>query len=109
MCFVSVFAADKPPVSKGVKNATADVFDKLRSEKNTVILGVRAEKEFKDGRIPGTFDLDVDGPDFAKKVAALDKEKIYLVRCASGTRSLKACSVMKEDGFNSWAKACKPV
>lgn len=118
-CLVTLFAADEPSVPKGVKNATVEEFDKLRSEKNAVVLDVRTEKEFKDGHIPGAVNLDVNGPEFAKKVATLDKEKTYLIHCASGRRSLKACSVMKdaafknlvnlEDGFNAWAKAGKPV
>ena len=114
-----IFAADKPPVSKNVKNVGVEEFDKLRAEKNAVVLDVRTEKEFKDGHIPGAVNLDVNAPDFAKKVAALDKDKTYLVHCASGRRSLKACGVMEqsefkklvnlEDGFTSWTKAGKPV
>ena len=121
LCLVvaPIFAADKPPVSKNVKNVGVEEFDKLRAEKNAVVLDVRTEKEFKDGHIPGAVNLDVNAPDFAKKVAALDKDKTYLVHCASGRRSLKACGVMEqsefkklvnlEDGFTSWTKAGKPV
>jgi phage shock protein E len=119
LCLVSLPAAEKPPVPPGVKNASVEEFDKLRAEKNAVVLDVRTEKEFKEGHIPGAVNLDVTAPDFAKKVAALDKDKTYLVHCASGRRSLKACSVMKdasfktlvnlEDGFNAWSKAGKPV
>jgi rhodanese-related sulfurtransferase len=119
LCAVALFAADKPAVPKGVRNAGVEEFDKLRAEKNAVVLDVRTEKEFNDGHIPGAMNLDVNGPDFAKKVAALDKEKTYLVHCASGRRSLKACGVMKEaafknlvnleEGFSAWSKAGKPV
>ncbi len=119
LCLVTLFAADKPPVPKGVKNASVAELDKLRAEKNAEVLDVRTEKEFKDGHIPGAVNLDVNAPDFAKKVAALDKDKTYLVHCASGRRSLKACGVMKEaafknlvnleDGFSAWSKAGKPV
>ena len=115
----SVFAADKPPVPKNVKNVGVEEFDKLRAQKNAVVLDVRTEKEFKDGHIPGAVNLDVNAPDFAKKLAALDKDKTYLVHCAAGRRSLKACGVMDqsefkklvnlEDGFASWTKAGKPV
>ena len=119
LCLTSLSAADKPPVPQGVKNVGVEEFDKLRAEKNAVVLDVRSEKEFKDGHIPGAVNLDVNAPDFAKKVAALDKDKTYLVHCAGGRRSLKACGVMKEtefkklvnleDGFTSWTKAGKPV
>lgn len=114
-----IFAADKPPVPKNVKNVGVEEFDKLRAEKNAVVLDVRTEKEFKDGHIPGAVNLDVNAPDFATKLASLDKDKTYLVHCAAGRRSLKACGVMNqsefkkivnlEDGFTSWTKAGKPV
>lgn len=119
LCLVSLTAAEKPAVPPGVKNASVAEFDKLRAEKNTVVLDVRTEKEFKEGHIPGAVNLDVNAPDFAKKVAALDKDKTYLVHCAGGRRSLKACGVMKdgsfknlvnlEEGFSAWSKAGKPV
>lgn len=121
LCFAvtPVFAADKPPVPKNVKNVGVEEFDRLRAEKNSVVLDVRTEKEFKDGHIPGAVNLDVNAPDFAKKLAALDKDKTYLVHCAAGRRSLKACGVMDqsefkklvnlEEGFSAWSKAGKPV
>lgn len=119
LCLIPLSAADKPPVPKGVKNVGVEEFDKLRTEKNAVVLDVRTEKEFKEGHIPGAVNLDVNAPDFARKVAALDKDKTYLVHCASGRRSLKACGVMDqsefkklvnlEEGFSAWSKAGKPV
>ena len=119
LCLVSLPAADKPPVPPGVKNASVEEFDKLRANKNTVVLDVRTDKEFKEGHIPGAVNLDVNAPDFAKKVAALDKGRTYLVYCAHGRRGLKACGIMKEgafmnvvnleEGLSVWSKAGKPV
>ena len=119
LCLVSLTAAEKPAVPPGVKNASVAEFDKLRSEKNTVVLDVRTEKEFKEGHIPGAVNLDVNAPDFAKKVAALDKDKTYLAYCAHGKRGLKACGILKEaaftnvvnlePGLSEWEKAGKPV
>ena len=58
-------------------------------------------------------------PDFAQKIANLDKTKVYLVHCAAGGRSAKACDKMGqlnfknlynlEGGFKAWEKAGKPV
>ena len=83
------------------------------------MLDVRTEKEFKAGHIPGAVNLDFNAPDFAKQAAALDKSKTYLVHCAGGVRSAKACNVMDkigftnvvnlEPGFKAWEKAGKPV
>jgi phage shock protein E len=110
---------EKAAAPKAVRNVGVEEFDKLRSEKNTVVLDVRTETEFKDGHIPGAVHLDYTSSDFRKKVAELDKSKTYLVHCAGGNRSSRACDVMSKGeftnvvnlapGFNAWEKAGKPV
>jgi len=107
------------PGTKSAKNVGVEEFDKLRADKNAVVLDVRTEKEFKGGHIPGAVNLDFNAPDFQKKVAELDKSKTYLVHCAGGVRSAKACNIMDkvafnnvinlEPGFKAWEKAGKPV
>src|SRR5258706_12157844 len=95
--------ADSSPPNK--KNATkvhrVDVqeFDKLRSAKTNVVLDVRTENEFKAGHIPGAVNIDVNSPEFDKKVGELDKNKTYLVHCAGGVRSAKACKKLETIGF----------
>jgi len=59
--------------------------------------------------------IDVNAPGFEKEVAKLDKSKTYLVHCASGGRSVKACKLLAplkferlynlEGGFKAWEKA----
>ena len=116
------FAADEKPATKAaVINKRVDVeeFDKLRANKANVVLDVRTEKEFKAGHIPGAVNVDVNSADFEKKIAALDKDKTYLVHCAAGVRSAKACQKLQgagfkelydlAPGFRGWEKAGKPV
>ena len=110
---------DKPPLPKTVKNVGPEEFDKLRAQTNTVVLDVRTEKEFKASHIPGAVNLDFNSPDFAKRAGELDKSKTYLVHCAGGVRSAKACNALDkmaftnvvnlEPGFKAWEKAGKPV
>ena len=114
-----LLAADKPPVPPSVKNVGVEEFDKLRADKKNVVLDVRTPEEFAKGHIPGAVNVDFNAPDFQKKVAELDKSKTYLVHCAAGVRSAKACTVMDkiafpnivnlEPGFRAWEKAGKPV
>src|SRR4051794_20936540 len=80
----------------GMKNVGVEEFEKLRSNKSTVVLDVRTPKEFAVGHIPGATNIDVNSPDFAKKVAGLDTNKVYLVHCAAGVRSAKACARMSQ-------------
>src|SRR5262245_6116002 len=108
------------PAEKAVvKNVGNDEFDRLREGKNAVVLDVRTPKEFAAGHLPGATNIDWNAPDFAQKVSALDKNKVYLVHCAAGGRSAKAAAKMSamdfpklynlEGGFNAWKKAGKPV
>ena len=115
---LTVLAADQRPPA--FKNVGPDEFDKLRADPKNVVLDVRTKKEFDSGHIPGAINIDWNGPDFAKKAAELDKSKTYLVHCAAGVRSVKACNLMAGkigltnsynlvEGFKSWEKAGKPV
>lgn len=105
---------------KGYRNLTVEEFDALRGNTNFVLLDVRTPKEFADGHIPGATNIDWSGADFEKKVATLDKTKMFLVSCRSGRRSAAACELMAgklkfaqcynlEGGFLAWDKAKKPV
>jgi rhodanese-related sulfurtransferase len=103
-----------PPRRVGV-----DEFAQLWRHKQNVVLDVRTKQEFAAGHIPGAMNLDVNTPDFEQKVAALDTNKVYLVHCAAGVRSAKACEKMSRKGFNflfdlapgfrGWEKAGQPV
>ena len=82
-------------------------------------IDVRSPAEFAEDHIPGAINVDFNAPDFQKKVAELDKSKTYLVHCAGGVRSAKACTLMDKSaftnlfnldpGFRAWEKAGKPV
>ena len=120
---VTFGADDKPAGEKKAatvnKRVDVEAFDKLRADKKNTILDVRTEAEFKTGHIPGAINIDVNGPDFDKKVAELDKGKTYLVHCAGGVRSAKACKKLEgagfkelydlAPGFKGWEKAGKAV
>ena len=104
-----------------VKARRVDVeeFDKLRSNTNVVLLDVRSVAEFEKGRIPGAINLDINSTQFAEKAGGLDKSKTYLVNCAVGMRSARACKKLEAlgftnlidlaPGFDGWKKAGKPV
>ncbi|MBM3837436.1 MAG: rhodanese-like domain-containing protein [Verrucomicrobia bacterium] len=106
-------------VDKAYKNVGVDEFEKLAADKKNVVLDVRTPKEFAAGHIKGAVNIDFNAPDFEKKIAALAKDKTYLVHCAGGVRSSKACAKMGdlrfkhlvnlEPGFKAWEKAGKAV
>jgi rhodanese-related sulfurtransferase len=117
-------ADDKaPPASKQastkVKRVDVEEFDKLRANKENMVLDVRTEKEFKASHIPGALNIDVNAADFDEKIAKLDKNKTYLVHCAAGVRSARACKRLEgagfkelydlAPGFKGWERAGKPT
>jgi rhodanese-related sulfurtransferase len=109
----------KPRSQSSIRRVSVDEFEKLTRDKGNIVLDVRTEKEFKTGHIPGATNLDVNQPDFEKKVAALDKDKLYLVHCAVGVRSARACEKMSRlgferlidlaPGFKEWQKSGKQI
>lgn len=113
--------ADETPTAPPtkVKRIGVEEYDKLRADTNNVILDVRSAAEFEKGRIPRAINIDLNSSRFAEKIAALDTNKTYLVNCAVGMRSARACKKMEsmgfkhlydlEGGFDDWKKARKPV
>lgn len=112
---------DTAPSKPAARTRNVDVqeFDRLRTGKNVVILDVRTPAEFAEGTIEGAVLLDYRAQDFADRVAKLDKSKLYLVHCAAGGRSARACAKMEslgftnlvnlEGGMGAWQDAKKPV
>ena len=108
-------AAQGPAVKGGFKNVNVQEFEKLRGDNKNVILDVRTPKEYAAGHMHGAVNIDFNAADFDKKIAALDAKKTYLVHCAAGVRSAKACDKLSklrfpnlynlEGGMRAWEKA----
>jgi len=77
-----------------------------------VILDVRTPVEFATGHIQNAVNIDYYSKDFRNSLSNLDREKVYLVYCRTGNRSLKAIEIMKDldfetvyhmvDGITAW-------
>jgi len=125
---LSATAADKPApkataeasATKRFRNIDVAEWEKLRKDASVVVLDVRTAEEFADGHMPGAINLDIRGGKFAETLAGLDKSKTYLVHCAVGGRSAKACGQMDgmkfdkvlnlSGGITAWeAAGHKPV
>jgi len=112
-------ADDKAPSVTAVKKIGLEEFDNLRVKTNSVVLDVRTRAEFENGHVPGATNIDINSSHFAERISALEKRKTYLVNCAAGVRSAKACKQLDALGFtnvydlsvgyNGWSKAGKPV
>lgn len=71
----------------------------LESDEDIVLLDVRTPAETARGVIATARQIDYQAADFKDQIAALDRDKTYLVYCQSGGRSARAANLMQELGF----------
>ena len=102
------------------KNISIDDAAKLvAKDTNVIVLDVRTPAEFKSGHIKGATNINFNDKEFSEKISKLDKSKTYIIHCAAGGRSGRACEQIKtlefknmlhmNEGFNAWSKSGKPV
>ncbi len=75
------------------------IIDENKNNNDFVILDVRTPEEFNSGKIENSENINFYSPDFKEQLSKLDKNKVYLVYCRSGSRSAKAVKIMEELGF----------
>ncbi len=76
-----------------------DFKEKINIVTDAVLLDVRTPDEVQKGHLKGALNFDFQSPQFTILMEGLDKEKPYLVYCASGVRSGKAADLMRGKGF----------
>lgn len=86
-----------------MKNLSQTEWENLYEElDNSIILDVRTEQEYLDGKIPNSLNIDILNPQkFMSKVELLNKSSNYFVYCKAGSRSAQACLVMNQLGFEN--------
>ena len=94
--FVSPIILAQSPGFHDVKVAE---FEKLAKAGNGTTLDVRTPKEYAEGHVNGSINMNYFDKDFKNQVGKLDKAKPVYVYCHSGGRSSKAMSIMKSQGF----------
>lgn len=108
--FIIVFALSGPAVmadggadTKILKDITpVEAFDLIQENKENIdfiILDVRTEPEYKSGHIENAENIDYYLEGFKDELGELDKNKTYLIYCASGNRSGRTLKIMKRRGF----------
>jgi len=86
-----------------IKNITVVQADSLIQANTTnpdfIIIDVRTPSEYNSGFIQGAININYYAANFGAIIDTLDKNKIYLVYCGSGTRSAKARDTMQRKHF----------
>lgn len=81
------------------KKLVASDFNATIENKSVQLIDVRTPKEYKDGHIKNSENIDFYDTDFLTQMNKLDKNKPLYIYCRSGGRSGKAAIQLKEQGF----------
>ena len=85
-----------------LNNLSIETFlTKYAQNPDAILIDVRTAKEYEMGHIEGAINIDFLAPDFWEKIRKLDTNKSYFVYCRSGRRSIRACTLMKNGGFDN--------
>jgi phage shock protein E len=74
-------------------------FAEVVASPGVTTIDVRTPEEFAAGHIEGAVNYNVEGPDFAAQIGALDPAGTYAVYCRSGNRSQAAVAAMAQAGI----------
>lgn len=66
-----------------------------------IVIDCRRADEYTRARIPGAVNIDYLAYEFWGKISALPMDATYLVYCNSCRRSTRACTLMKNGGFQN--------
>ena len=112
-----IFSCQSP--NPAFKSVSVEAYERIIADSSVVRLDVRTAKEFAEGHIAKTINIDVLKNDFeSKAVAMLPKNHIIAVNCRSGKRSKNAARILVKNGFkvieldggyNDWVKNRMPV
>ncbi len=107
-----------PPTTR-VEHVDASAAAALLARGNVVILDLRTPAEYHAGHLREARLIDFTAPDFAEQLARLDRNRSYLVHCATGRRSTRALETFQRLGFKhvihldgglrAWKDAGQPV
>ena len=79
-----------------------EAIELYKNNKNIGLIDVRSYQEVQySGYIKNSINIALDDSNFNNKMSKLDKDKEYIVYCASGYRSSMACMRMYKLGFKN--------
>jgi len=84
-----------------LSNLSQAAFKEKMLESSIIIVDVRTVQEYELSHIINAIHINYFAKDFWEKVEQLDKTKDILVYCRTGRRSIRACTLMKNGGFDN--------
>jgi rhodanese-related sulfurtransferase len=93
------FISCKNDVQEEVQVVTPEEMQTILKLEDVQLVDVRTKKEYEEGFIENSQNIDFNSPTFEDDINKLDKTKPVLVYCKSGTRSAKSVKKLMEAGF----------
>ncbi len=76
--------------------------EQVKNDPNALIIDVRTPEEVEEGIIPASINIDIMDPQaFMEGIESLDANKNLYVYCRSGRRSVQACMILEQQGFDT--------
>lgn len=88
-------------INISAKDTSKLIAELEKSGKEFQILDVRTQGEFHSGHIKDSLNVDYYSSNFKDVLQKQDKNKLYIVYCRSGNRSLKSSLIMSQMGFDN--------
>jgi thioredoxin 1 len=76
-------------------------YDASSKATDALLLDVRSPEEFEGGHIANAENINWNGADFEKEVAAYSKDKTVYIYCLSGGRSGQAANFLRKNGYSN--------
>ncbi|MGG3890888.1 rhodanese-like domain-containing protein [Metabacillus fastidiosus] len=88
---------------KGLKNLSSDdLKEKIKKDKNLVLIDVRKPAEYSQGHIQNAINIPL--PQLRRRVKEIPRDKEILIYCRNGMRSRQAGRILKGKGFSNIAQ-----
>ncbi len=85
-----------------LNNLPPTAFSKhIEADEKAIIVDVRTPSEFAIGHIPRAINISYLAEDFWDQTEQLNPEHTIFVYCRTGRRSIRACTLMRNGGFNN--------
>lgn len=102
-CLSAAFALSAPREEKFLRDVNdAEAFALILSNAGNPafhVIDVRTPGEFEPAHLSNAANVNVNAPDFADRMAGMNRADVYLVYCKSGSRSARASGTMRDMGF----------
>ena len=97
-----------------IQDINKEEVNNLIENRSVKLIDLRTYKEFSQGSIKNSYNIDFQKREFIDNINSLDKDNEYIIYCMSGNRSEKASLIMKslgfkiiyhyKKGYNDWVK-----